>query len=118
MELATKNETELVMEATATESERKEREVDEADVSAKTEELSPVDLALLGRLLEMANAYRSEGNLRQATVLYWALAEDYPGTPQSKTARVVLLELAAGYERNGARHMARSMYERLLGQEV
>jgi hypothetical protein len=40
--------------------------------------------------------------------------EDYPDTPQSDAARTVLLELATSYERDGARHMARGMYERLL----
>lgn len=70
--------------------------------------------ALLGRLLAMAHRYRSEGNLGQAVELYWTLAEDYPGTPQADAARAVLLELATSYERNEARHMARSIYERLL----
>ena len=74
--------------------------------------------ALHGRLLAMAHRYRSEGNLRQATELYWTLAEDYPGTPQADASREVLLELAEGYERNEARRMARSMYERLLDLEV
>ena len=65
----------------------------------------------------MAHRYRSDGNLRQATELYWTLAEDYPETPQADAARAVLLGLAEGYERNEARHMARSMYERLMGME-
>jgi len=105
-------------ELTATEPKRNDSGVAEAEVSAKAEERSPVDQALLGRLLAMAHRYRSEGDLRQATVMYWELAEDYPGTPQSNTARAVLLELATSYERNGARHMARSIYERLLEGEV
>ncbi|MBI4720316.1 MAG: hypothetical protein HY770_03655 [Chitinivibrionia bacterium] len=70
--------------------------------------------ALIDHLLAMAHQYRSEGNLRQATELYWTLAEDYLGTPQADAARAALLELAAGYERNEARHMARSIYKRLL----
>ena len=74
--------------------------------------------ALIGRLLVMAHRYRSEGNLRQATELYWTLVEDYPGTPQADAARAVLLELATSYERNDARRMARSLYERLLDLEV
>jgi len=73
--------------------------------------------ALLGRLLAMAHRYRGEGKLRQATELYWTLAEDYPGSPQADAARAVLLELATSYERNEARHMARSMCERLMGME-
>ena len=74
--------------------------------------------ALIGRLLAMAHRYRSEGNLRQATELYWTLVEGYPGTPQADAARAVLLELAEGYERNEARRMARSIYKRLLNLEV
>ena len=104
MELATKNEMELVMEAPATEPGRNEPE----------EDLSRVDPALLGRLLAMAHRYRSEGNVRQATELYWTLADDYPGTPQADAARAVLLELATAYERGGNRHLARGIYERLL----
>lgn len=79
-----------------------------------SEETRPVDRAVLERLLAMANACRSEGRHRQAMELYWELAEDYPGTPQSDAARAVLLDLASGYEDSGARHMARSIYERLL----
>lgn len=79
-----------------------------------SEEARPVDQATLERILALANAYRSEGHHRQAMELYWELVEDYPGTPQSDAARTVLLELASGYEDSGARHMARSIYERLL----
>lgn len=114
MELATKNEMELVMEATATEPGRNKPEVVEAGASTKPEDLPRIDPALLGHLLEMAHVYRDEGNLWQAMVMYWELVEDYPGTPQSAAARAVLLELATSYERDGARHMARSIYERLL----
>lgn len=85
---------------------------------AKPEAGTGANQALLGRLLAMAHRYRSEGNLRQAIELYWTLAEDYPGTPQADAARAVLLELAEGYEHDGALHMARSMYERLLEEEV
>ena len=73
---------------------------------------------LLERLLAMAHRYRSDGNLRQAMELYWELAEDHAGTPEADAAKAVLLELAASYEREGARHMARSIYKRLLEGEV
>ena len=82
----------------------------------KPEAGAAANQALLGRLLAMAHRYRSEENLWQATELYWTLAEDYPGTPQADAAKTILLGLADGYERN-ERHMARSMYERLLGLE-
>ena len=81
------------------------------------ESSAAADQALIGRLLAMAHRYRSDGNIRQATEMYWTLVEDYPGTPQADAARAVLLELATSYERNDARHMARGMYERLMGME-
>lgn len=89
-------------------------EAAQAGRAPASEETQPVDRAVLERLLAMANVCRSEGHHRQAMELYWELAEDYPGTPQSDAARAVLLELASGYEDSGARHMARSIYERLL----
>ena len=107
----------LMMESRATAPGRSEPAALEADGSVKPEAGAAVNQALLGRLLAMAHRYRSEGKLRQATELSWTLAEDHPGTPQADAARAVLLELAASYERNEARHMARSMCERLMGME-
>lgn len=86
----------------------------DADDSVKSEADAAANQVLLERLIAMANCYRSEGNLRQATELYWTLAENHSGTPQADAARADLLEMAASYERNEARHMARSIYERLL----
>lgn len=86
----------------------------QAGLAPASEEARPVNQAVLERLLVMANAYRSEGLYRQAMELYWELAEDYPGTLQSDSAQAVLLEFALSYEGSGARHMARSIYERLL----
>ena len=69
---------------------------------------------LLHRLLTMARGYRAEGDVRTATDLYWLLAEEHQETRQAVTAKEVLLEMAAGYERRRAPHTARSIYERLL----
>lgn len=90
----------------------------EAGGTAETEVSATANQALLGPLLAMAHRYRGEGNPRQATELYWTLAEDHPGTPQADAAKAALLELAEDYERNNARRMARSMYERLLDLEI
>jgi hypothetical protein len=76
-----------------------------------------VSRPLVGRLLVMAQQYQSENNVRQATEMFWALAEDYQGTPQSDAAKAALLQVAEGYERNNARHMARSIYTRLMSLE-
>lgn len=69
--------------------------------------------SLAERLLSMAQQYQSEGSVQQATEIYWTLVDFYFGTTQADVAKGLLLELAETYERNGARHMARSMYERL-----
>lgn len=77
-----------------------------------------VDQSLIGRLLAMAHQYRGEGNIRQATEMYWTLAESHAGTVQAEAAKGVLLAMAVEYERSGARRMARSIYERLMGMGV
>lgn len=76
-----------------------------------------VNRPLIGRLLRMAQQYQSERNIRQATEIFWTLAEDYQGTPQADVAQAALLKMAEGYEFNNARHMARSMYTRLMRLE-
>lgn len=68
----------------------------------------------LDHLLAMAHRYRGEGNLRQAMEMYWILSEDHSETEQAQKAQESLLELAEAYERDGARHTARAVYERLL----
>ncbi len=108
----------LMMESRASAPGRGEPAALEAGGSVKPEVGAAANQALLERLLGMGHRYRSEGNLGQAVELYWKLAEDYAGTPQADGARAMLLELATSYERDGARHMARSIYERLLEGEV
>jgi len=46
--------------------------------------------------------------------LYWYVLENHPGTAQAEGACVSLLDQADAYERDGARHVARAVYERLL----
>jgi len=69
---------------------------------------------LLYQLLAMAQGFRDGGDVRTAMDLYWLLAEEHQETLQAVTAKQVLLEMAAGYERRRAPHMARSIYARLL----
>ena len=76
--------------------------------------LTGAKLMLLDRIFAMAQRFRSEGKLREAMELYWELAEEQPGTAEANAAGAMLLELAAGYERNEAPHMARSIYQRLM----
>lgn len=89
----------------------------EAGGAAETEASAVASQAMLGRLLAMAQRYRKGGNCRQATELFWTLAEEHSETPQADAAKAELLELAEGYGRAGAQRMARSMYERLLDLE-
>ena len=72
---------------------------------------------LLGRLLAMAQRYRVEGSARQATELFWTLAEDHPDTPQAEAAKQALMSMAEDCGRLNSHHMARSIYERLLALE-
>lgn len=104
----------LMMEPDVTAPGKSKRAALKARSPVKSEADAGPNQALLERLLAMAHRYRSEGNVGQAVELYWTLAENYLGTPQADAARAVLLELATSYERDGARHMARSIYERLL----
>jgi hypothetical protein len=73
-----------------------------------------VDVVSFDHLLSMAHEYRDEGNIRQATDIYWTLWREHSESIHAQAARTALLELAAEYELGGARHMARSIYERLL----
>lgn len=76
-----------------------------------------VSHSLVGRLLRMAQQYQSEGNIRQATEMFWALVGDYQGAPEADAAKAALRAIAEGYERNNARHMARSMFLKLMSLE-
>ncbi len=78
------------------------------------EHRSEVVVRSLDHLFAMAQRYRSEGNLRQAMAIYWALSEDHSETTQGQGAQDGLLELADVYENDGSRHQARAIYERLL----
>lgn len=69
---------------------------------------------LLGRLLKIADGYRAENALYQATSIYFELAENYPGTPAAYDGLERLLEIAERYEQEGKVRQARSLYERML----
>ena len=59
-----------------------------------------LDMALLERLLAIAQCYRNEGKLRDAAELYMTIAESYPGTNQAEMARRMLLEVTTILELN------------------
>jgi hypothetical protein len=73
-----------------------------------------INSKMLDQLLGMADRYRGEGHVRQAMEMYWALVDQHAGTAQAKSARLGLMGQAQTYEQQGARHVARAIYERLL----
>jgi len=73
-----------------------------------------IDCLILDRLLRMAQHYRHEGKQKQAMDIYWSILEDHADTMQSHIARLSLIDIAQTYDFEGARHMARTMYDRLL----
>jgi hypothetical protein len=73
-----------------------------------------VNQVLLSQVLTMARGYRAAGDVQAAMDLYWLIAEEHQETRQAAMAREVLLDMADGYQRRRAPHMARSIYERLL----
>ena len=75
------------------------------------------DSPLLDHLLAMADDYRTENSLRQAMELYFLLLEAHRDTPQGGQACQRLMRIAEAYEDGGERHLARSIYERLLLNE-
>ena len=71
---------------------------------------------LLNRLLQMADGYRENGSLKQASEMYFALAEQHEKSSEGQQARERLVAIAATYEALGQPRQARSVYERLLGE--
>ena len=69
---------------------------------------------VLDCLMGVADHYRTEGALRQATEIYFELVDNYEDTPQATQACGRLLKIASHYERTGARRQARDIYERLV----
>ena len=77
-------------------------------------ELERRNAAILARLREIADRYLAENAIQQATEIYFAMVKSYPDTSQAEMARARLMTIARKYEHSGARHQARSLYERLL----
>lgn len=81
---------------------------------ATVEEVPAANPRVLSRLLAMADRYRSEGVTMQAMEMYWVLYDNHPGTEHAERAADALLDIADGFEAEGAKRMARSIYERML----
>lgn len=76
---------------------------------------SLITTSLLNRLLRMADSYRERGLLKQASEMYFELAEQHEPSGESQLARERLVAIAETYEQQGQPRQARSLYERLLG---
>lgn len=55
----------------------------------------------------MAQRCQNEGRMCQAADIYWMLSEEHTASEEG------MRRLAETYERNGSRHMARAIFERL-----
>lgn len=67
----------------------------------------------LDHLLAMAQRCQNEGRMCQAADIYWMLSEEHTGTAQATASEEGMRRLAETCERNGSRHMARAIFERL-----
>lgn len=76
---------------------------------------SLITAQLLNRLLRMADSYRASGLLKQASEMYFELAEQHAPSGEGQVARERLVAIAETYEHLGQPRQARSLYERLLG---
>lgn len=73
----------------------------------------PPSFALAARLLRMADRYREQYAICQATEIYFKLVDEFDDTPSAALAQERLLEIGEHYERNGEFRLARGIYERL-----
>ena len=85
-------------------------------VYKETDETSHL-MPILSRLLLMADSYRQGGAPRQASEMYFELAERNAESVEGWQARDRLVEIAEEYTQLGQPRQARGIYERLLGAE-
>jgi hypothetical protein len=85
-------------------------------VYAETHETN-VLMPILSRLLLMADSYRRGGAPRQASEMYFELAERNADSVEGWQARDRLVEIAEEYEKQSLPRQARGIYERLLEAE-
>jgi hypothetical protein len=74
-------------------------------------------MPILSRLLLMADSYRQGGAPKQASEMYFGLAERNPDSMEGWQARDRLVEIAEEYEKQCLPRQARCIYERLLETE-
>ena len=67
----------------------------------------------IGMLMRIADTYREQNNLRQATEMYFDILHKYPDAPEARLAHERLMELAAYYESRGELRQARYICEQL-----
>lgn len=81
----------------------------------ETNESATSTTHLLNRLLRMADTYLENGLLKQASEMYFEIAEQHEPSGEGQLARQRLIAIAETYEQSGQPRQARSVYERLLG---
>ncbi len=77
-------------------------------------ELPMPDCEVLDPLLALARQYLQADQRWQAMDVLWSLLERQFHSTQGRAARSELLQLAQHYVDDGATHVARDIYERLL----
>ena len=68
---------------------------------------------LLAAMLRLASKLENDGQLHQASDLYFKILESSGETGEAEAARSALLAIAYEYERKGLVHMALDLYEKL-----
>ncbi len=64
-------------------------------------------------MLRMGQNWQKLGKLNQAINTYLRIIQENPGTSESEEAKAALLEIAAGFEREGRYYLAIDIYDRL-----
>ena len=71
------------------------------------------DSDILVAMLRLASKLESDGQLHQASELYFKILDSSGETGEAEAARKALLAIAYDYERKGLVHMALDLYEKL-----
>jgi hypothetical protein len=68
---------------------------------------------LLAAMMRLASKLEDDGQLHQASELYFKILDDSGEAGEAEAARKALLAIAYDYERKGLVHMALDLYEKL-----
>jgi hypothetical protein len=72
---------------------------------------------LFAHLLRLADGHLARNEPWQAKEIYLKIVDDGGDSPEVDLAAERLLQIAGRHERDGQTHLARSIYERLIGHD-